>query len=158
MATYNDYISYFKGLADKYLANAVDYKTFYRAGLDEFLNGMTTVGNYPVMLLDKYDFVYSDNGFDNVRKKRTVAFIIYDHIDDINDYDAIDAAYDNSEIIVDKIYNQIREDKKNPVCAAFLQTADLTNVQVTPVPNQSNGDYGYFITINVSSVHDTRIL
>jgi len=154
MATYNDYIAYFKGLADLFLANAPNNKTFYRAGLDEFLNGMTTDGNYPCMLLDKYDYNYKDNGTDNVRKVRTVAFIIYDHVEDVNDYDAIDIAYDNSEIIVDKIYNQIREDKQNPVCAAFLQYADLSNVQATPVPNPSNGDFGYYITIDVSSVHN----
>jgi len=158
MTTYNDYIAYFKNLADVYLANAPDNKTFYRAGLDEFLNGLTTDGNYPAMLLDKYDYNYNDNGFDNVRKTRTVAFIIFDNVKDTEDYDAIDNAYNNAELIVDKIYNQIKADKVNPDCAAFLQYAELSNVQVTPVPSYSNGDFGYYITIDVSSVHDTRIL
>lgn len=157
MTYFKDYIAYFKGLADTYLANTVDNKTFYRRGLDEFLNGLVTEVNYPCMLLTEYDFVFSDNGFDDVKKNRTVAFMIIDHISDIDDFDAKDTAFDNAEKIVDQIYNQIRADKTDSGQDDFIQYAETNNVQVTPIMMPTNGDYGFYVTINLKSHHNVTI-
>jgi len=157
MATYLDYIQYFSGIANKYLANSPTNKTFYKKGLDEFLNSLTLDGNYPAMLLNKYDYGYNDKGSDNVMKDRTIAFIVFDHVADIQDYDAIDIAIDNSEIIVDKIYNQIREDRRNPECNAFLSSVDMSSFEISPVANYADGNFGFFVILNISSTHNTIV-
>ncbi len=158
MTSFKEYIAYFEGLANQFLANTETNKTFYRKGLDEYLNNLTTDGNFPCMLISSYDFKYEDNGADSVQKKRTVAFIVTDHVDDIDDYDAIDTAMDTCEEKIDFIYNQIRIDRKDPLYSNFLQYADLKNVQVTPVANYSEGNYGFYVTIDVYSHHNTSIL
>jgi len=159
MARHLDYIAYFKMLADLHLANAPGNKTFYKKGLDEFLNGLSLDESaYPAMLLDRADFTYKDNGYDNFTKIRTVAFLIFDHVSDIQDYDAIDLAFDNSEAIIDKIYNQINDDRKNPECAAFLKAVDMNSFQATEAQNSGDGNYGYFVTVEIQSTHNTRLI
>ena len=157
MARYLDYIAYFKNLANEFLANTPEHKTFYKKGLEEFLNGLSEDGNYPAMLLMKYDYRYSDNGSDNVMKDKTIAFVIFDHVDDTEDYDAIDIATDNSEAIIDKIYNRLRQDRRSPECAAFLSSVDMNSIEVSPVENFADANYGYYVTLNINSTHDTRL-
>jgi len=156
MTNFKDYIAYFKGLANTYLANSDINKTFFRKGLDEFLNGLKDV-NYPCMLIEKYDFKYVDNSSDDVKKRRTVAFMIVDHINDIEDYEAMDDAYDITEAIVDKIFNQIRYDRTNANQDSFVQYADVNNIEATPIEHTANGDYGYFVTVEIKSHHNTKI-
>lgn len=158
MTNYTDYTTYFKQLATDYLGHSPEEKHFFRKGLEEFLNGMQTSVNYPALLLDKYDFKYDDNGSDSVRKIRTVAFIICDHNPDGEDYEKTDAIQDSCELIVDKIYNRLRKDIAPPFDQEFLRYAQMSNVQVSPVENYADGNYGYFVTIDIFSLHDTSVL
>jgi len=157
MSKYTDYTAYFKKLAESYLGHSDSEKHFFRKGLEEFLNGLSTNVNYPAMLLGKYDFRFVDNGADNLQKPRTVAFIICDHVADIEDYDAIDAVMDSTELIVDKIYNCIRKDIRPPYSQEFLEYATLGDVQVTPISNYADGAYGWFVTIEIFSHHNATV-
>lgn len=157
MTKYTDYTAYFQQLAIDLLGHSDTEKHFFRKGLDEFLNGMTGQVNYPAMLLEKYDFKYSDNGADNVMKPRTVAFIICDHAKDTEDYNRQDAIMDSTEEIVDKIYNRIRRDIRPPQ-HDFLKYASLGNVQVSPVDNYADGNFGFFVTIEIFSFHNVSIV
>jgi len=153
MTSFTDYIDYFEGLAAKFLKHTSAYKTFYRAGLDEYLNQLRDV-HFPCMLLDTYDFVYEDNGGDSVQKNRTISMIITDHVSDINDYDLIDTAFDNCEQVIDFIFNQIRIDRTDPEANAFIQAARLNNIKAIPVYNYSEGNYGFLVTIDINSYHN----
>jgi hypothetical protein len=157
MSTYTDYTAYFEQLAKDYLEHSSGSKHFFRKGLEEFLNGLSTNVNYPAMLLGKYDYRYTDNGADNVMKPRTIAFIICDHVADIENYDAIDAAMDSTELIIDNIYNRIRKDIRPPFTQEFLEYAKLGDVQVTPIANYADGAYGWFVTIEIHSHHNATI-
>jgi hypothetical protein len=158
MSTYTDYTAYFQKLAETYLNHSTNEKHFFRKGLEEFLNGLSTNVNYPAMLLGKYDYKYTDNGADNIMKPRTVAFIICDHVADMEDYDSIDKAMDSTELIVDKIYNQIRKDIRPPYTDPNFEFAKLGEVQVTPVSNYADGAHGWFVTIEIYSHHDARVV
>ncbi len=156
MTKYTDYTAYFRQLATDLLGHSDSEKHFYRKGLEEFLQGLQTVVNYPAMLLDRYDYKYSDNGADNVMKDRTIAFMIIDNTNDIEDYNRIDEICDLTENIVDKIYNRIRNDIREPN-NAFLKYANLNNIQVSPIENYADATFGYFVTIEILSHHNTTV-
>lgn len=157
MSTYTDYTAYFKQLAVDLIGETDTEKHFFRKGLDEFLNGMSTSVNYPALLLDKYDFKYTDNGGDNIMKVRTIAFIICDHASDIEDYDRLDEITDLTEGLIDRIYNRIRQDAEEPR-NEFLNDVDLGQLQATPVQNYGDGNFGFFVSIPIGTIHNTSIL
>lgn len=157
MAAFLDFIAYFEGLANDYVGNAPNNKTFYKKGLEEFLSGLTTDGNYPSMLLERYDFKYTDNGFDRISKSRTVGLIVFSHVGDTGDYDGIDIAYDECEQIIDKIYNRINYDRRSSGCPDFLRAADMNSFDAVPIMNAADGNYGWFVTFDIESNHNTEL-
>lgn len=157
MTKYTDYTSYFEQLAADLLGHSPEEKHFYRKGLEEFLNGLKTNVNYPALLLEKYDFVINDNGADNVMKPRTIAFIICDHASDIEDYERIDEIMDLTEDLVDRIYNRIHRDIRPPY-HDFLKYAKLNETQASPVENYGDGNFGYYVTMEILSHHNTAVL
>jgi len=157
MTDYTDYTNYFEGLAELFCDHTSNEKHFFRKGLEEFLNGMQTSVNYPALLLNRYDYKYTDNGADNVQKVRTVAFIVCDNVADMEDYTAIDTALDTVEVILDRIYNQIRKDIKPSAQHEFLKYAKLGNVQVTPIENYADCNFGYFVTIEIFTHHNATV-
>ena len=156
MSTYLNYISYFENLANEYLGHTSEEKHFFRKGLEEFLNGLQTSVNYPAMLLDSYDFKYNDNGADDVNKERTIAFLIIDNAADTEDYNRIDEIYNNTEAIIDNIFNRLRADMRWPK-SEFVKHIAINNVQVSPVDNYADANFGYFVTIDILSHHNTTI-
>ncbi len=158
MTNYSDYINYFRALADLLLANTPSHRTFYEKGLDEFLNTLTIDGNYPAMLMGRNEFRLTDTGFDNVKKERSISIVIFDHVDDIQDYDKIAVAFDNSENVIDKMYNKLRADKNNPQCADFSKYIDLSNIEVLSVENEGDGNYGYLFELTIQTTHNTNII
>lgn len=153
MTSYLDYTAYFEQIAVDLLGHSSQEKHFFRKGLEEFLNGLSTQVNYPALLLEKYDFSFTDNGADNVMKERTIAFTICDHAADIEDYDRIDEIMSFTEGVVDKIYNRMRKDMSPPQ-HAFLKNASLGSMRVTPVENKGDGNYGFFVSIGISTYHN----
>lgn len=156
MTKYTDYTNYFKEIAEQFLGHTEVEKHFFRKGLDEFLNGLSTSVNYPALLLDSYDFSFDDNGADNVMKPRTAAFMVIDHVNDIEDYDLIDAAMDRTEEIVNLIYNKMRRDIAPPQ-HEFLNDAQLGTFKVSPLFNKADGNWGWFVTVIISSYHNTSL-
>jgi hypothetical protein len=157
MTKYTDYTAYFEQIARDLFGHTDIEKHFFRKGLEEFLNGMVSTVNYPALLLLKYDYTYDDHGADNMMKVRTIAFIVCDHVSDQEDYTATDSACDITEVLVDKIFNRIYKDIREPR-HEFMQYAELGNVQVTPIENYADGNHGYFVTIQILSHHNTSIL
>ncbi len=157
MTKYTDITKYFKNIANIYLGNSQTNKTFFRKGLDEFLNHIDIVCKTPVMLLERYDFRYTDNMGDNVLKDRTIAFIIMNNVADIDDYEALDTVFDECETIIDKIFNHLRKDA-TPPRHNIMKYSNFNNFDVTPIENQADGNFGYFVTVKISSVHSTKIL
>lgn len=153
MTSYLDYTAYFEQIAIDLLAHSSVEKHFFRKGLEEFLNGLSTSVNYPALLLEKYDFSFTDNGADNVMKERTIAFTICDHAADIEDYDRIDEIMSFTEGIVDQIYNRMRKDMSPPQ-HDFLKNASLGSMRVTPVENKGDGNYGFFVSIGILTYHN----
>lgn len=156
MTKYTDITGYFEALATKYVGHSPTEKRFFRKGLDEFMQSLVIDSQTPVMLLDKYDFRYSDNLADNMFKDRTIAFIIAGRINDIDDYESMDTVYDDCEEIIDNIVNQIRYDM-NPPRHDIMKFSNLNNIQATPIQNTADGNYGYYVTIDISSIHSTLL-
>ncbi len=156
MTSYLDYINYFESIAAEFLNHTPTEKHFFRMGLEEFLNGLQTSVNYPAMLLDKYDYKYIDNGSDDVMKERTIAFLIIDNASDTEDYTRIDNIFDFTENIIDRIFNKIRNDIHYPK-NDFLKYIYLNNIEVTPVENYADGNYGYFVSMQLATHHNTTL-
>ena len=156
MTNYTDYIKYFEQLAVDFCGHDVSEKHFYRKGLEEFLNGLTTSVNYPALLLDRYDYTFEEHGADNYQKVRTVAFIICDHVTDGENYDSIENALNVSENITDRIFNRILRDITEPR-HEFLKYSSINNMRVTPAENYADGNYGYFVSIVINTHHNTAL-
>jgi len=156
MTKYSDYTAYFEQIAVEFFGHTPTEKHFFRKGLPEFLKGLSTDVNYPALLLDRYDYRYNDNGYDSVTKLRTVAFMVIDNSSDIEDYQRIDEIMTNTEILVDQIINKMRKDKHYPK-NEFLQGFDVNSVQVTPIENNADSTFGFFVTADIISVHPTEI-
>ncbi len=156
MSKYLDYIAYFEQIAIDLLGHSDTEKHFFRKGLQEFLNGLQTSVNYPALLLDRYDYKYSDNGSDDVNKERTVAFLVIDNAVDTEDYKRIDDIYNSTEEIIDQIFNRVRDNMHYPK-DDFLKFAQINNVQVSPVQNYADSNYGYFVTMDIASHHNVTI-
>ncbi|GEM_PF-4293305 len=154
MTKYSDIVNYFRAFAEKYLAHTPTHKTFYMKGLDEFLNSLTVDGNYPCMLFHKYDFRIGDNSYDSLTKDRVVAFSVIGHVSDIDDYEAQTEVMDECEEIINYIVNDMRadaRDQRNDV----VPFTKMDSVQATVLENYADGNFGYYVTVDISSVHKT---
>jgi len=154
MNTYTSYTAYFEQIAIDFFGHTESEKHFYRKGLEEFLNGLSTDVRYPALLLGKYDFTMEEVGADNWMKNRNIAFIICDHVADQEDYSLGDNAADITEDLFNKIFNRIVADITEPR-HDFLQWAKLGNIRATPVQNYADGNHGFFVTIDILSHHNT---
>ena len=153
MTKYSDIKNYFKQIAIDLLNHTEEDKRFFRKGLDEFLNNLQIAANGPIMLLENYDFSYGDNSYDSLTKIRTVGFIIARRVRDISDYDAVDLAYEDCELIVDSIIDKFKSDSKDQR-DTIMKFASINEIQATPIQNIADGFYGHFVTFDVSSIHN----
>ena len=100
-AKFSDLVKYFEKLASEHIEikHTAQNKHFYRFELDEVLTGMCSNIKYPALILEAYDFNYSESNSDNIRKKRSGAFILIDRVSDMKDFNRIHEVWDNMEMI-----------------------------------------------------------
>ena len=154
---FSEIITYFRTLATQHvtIGHSLAEKHFYRFELEEILSNLKNV-NYPALILEGYRYSLSDKQSDNVMKERTGAFVLVDHLRDINDFDKMHEIWDNMESICDQMIARIKSDKRNPAIKA-IRDFDLGSVQVALIANETDNNYGIRCTFTISSSFTTDV-
>ena len=148
---FKDLIAYFKYIASSHIAlqHTDENKHFFRFELEEVLTGIRSSINYPALILEGYDFGYSDNNSDNLMKCRNGAFILLDHAMHADDFDRIDEIYDEMESIADDILAKIKADKRN-LSVPFIAGFDINKTEGQMLKGNDQ-TFGIRITFTIDS-------
>ena len=137
-----DLVSYFQTLASQHIR----IKKFYRFELDEVLTSLRDIQT-PCLIMEGYKFSFTDNKSDNILKTRGGAFILLDHVQDIGDFNAIHAAWDNLEEIGDDILARIRSDRH--VLSSPVQNFPIEAVEAQLISTDLGNFYGIRFTFDI---------
>jgi hypothetical protein len=151
-AKFSDLVSYLKSIAEKHIEiqHSAAAKHFYRFELDEVLTGMCSNIKYPAIILEAYDFSYKESGSDNIRKKRSGAFIILGKVKDLKDFDAIHTLWDQCEEIGNDILIKMKDDKESGLYPV-LRDFDIAECSGNPLSVVELGQHGVRFTFNLDS-------
>ena len=139
-----DLVEYFESLAigHKSILHSPSEKHFFRFELEEFMTGMKSRINYPALILEGYDFQFTDSTSDNVHKVINCAFMLVGKISDKGDYDAIHALWDQLEEIGDELIVKILDDKRNRN-VEVLSYFNIGDVSGAPLTDMNLIHYGF---------------
>ncbi len=151
-AKFSDLVEYFRSLAEKHIdiRHSATAKHFYRFELDEVITGMCSNIKYPAFILEAYDFSYRESNSDNIRKKRTGAFIIMDRVKDQKNFDEIHEVWEKCEEIGNDIVIKMRDDKESGLYPV-LRDFNIGEVEGIPFPVISLGQYGVRFSFGMES-------
>lgn len=157
-AKFNDLVTYFKSLAERHvdIRHSATAKHFYRFDLDEVITGMCSNIKYPAFILEGYDFNYRESDSDNIRKKRSGAFIIIDRVKDQKNFDEIHEAWDKCEEIGNDFLMKMREDKESGLYPV-LRDFNISEVEGIPFPVISLGQYGVRFSFSMESAVNNEV-
>lgn len=158
MADFSDLVTYFETLATEHISigHSASAKHFYRFELEEVITGLCTNLKFPALVLEGYDFNFSDSDSDNVRKRRNGAFILIDKVQDLKDYSRIHEVWDNLEAIGTDILVRMLSDKRSrtvPVLTGF-EISECAG-QLLSVPQL--GQHGIRFTFSLESAVNNDI-
>jgi hypothetical protein len=156
---FSDLITYFEILSRQHvqIRHSDQEKHFFHFEVDEVLAGINrTDVNYPMLVLEGYNFGFTDQNSDNLIKNRSGAFILLRQITDQSDYSQVHEVWDQLEQIGDDILSRIRSDKQSrrvPVVRDF----NLDSVQASLLINAYGNNAGIRYTFTISSVQTADV-
>lgn len=159
MANFSELIAYFENIAKSHLdiLHTETEKHFFRFELDEVLQGINrTDVAYPMLILEGYNYNYTDNNSDNILKNRSGAFILLDHCPDFSDYQKVHEIWDKLEAIADDILIRIKSDKRNPA-AKVVRGFEFSSVESNLIANEIGNAIGIRISFTMSSPVQTQV-
>lgn len=152
MAKFSDLIKYFQGLAETHIdiLHSEQEKHFFRFEIDEVLAGINRSDvNFPMLILEGYNFGYTDNKSDNLLKNRRGAFVLLDHISDPTDHNELHDVWEELEVIGDDILLKIKADKRNPNTPA-VRDFDFASAEASLIMNEVGSTAGIRYTFTIS--------
>jgi hypothetical protein len=155
---FSEIIAYFEDIAKKHKAigHSNSEKHFFRLELDEFYAGLRNDINYPALVLEGYDFNFTDNKSDNVIKNRNGAFMLIDHCAEADDFDRIHQIWDALEEIGDDILIKILADKRDRTVTT-VRDFDMNNVEATLIANDVDQNYGIRFQFQISTLKSNDV-
>ena len=146
-----DLVAYFEQIArnHKDIRHTDSEKHFFRFELEEMLTGMRSKINYPALVLEGYDFEFTDEKSDNVHKRLNCAFMILGKVTDKGDFDLIHDLWDRLEEIGDEIIIRILSDKRSRV-VPVLTYFSMNSVNGAPLTDLQLVHYGYRYAFTLS--------
>lgn len=151
-AKFSDLLAYFENIARAHvdILHSTKDKHFYRFELDEVLTGICSNIKYPALILEAYDFNYRESGSDNIRKRRSGAFILIDKVSDMKDYNKIHEVWDHMEVIGEDILVKMKADKESRL-VPVLRDFNINECEGTPLAIPQLGQHGVRFTFNLTS-------
>lgn len=153
MSSFSDLVTYFETLArqHKSIGHSDSEKHFFRFEIEEVLAGINrTDSEYPMLVMEGYNFDYTDNKSDNILKNRNGAFMLIDVVNDITDYDQVHEVWNRMESIGDDILARIKADKRN-VLTPVVRDFSFASVQAIPIINETGNNAGIRYTFSLVS-------
>lgn len=150
---FSDLIAYFESLATRHrdIRHSQHEKHFFRFEVDEVLAGINrTDVAYPMLVLEGYNFGFTDQNSDNLIKNRSGAFILLGQISDISDYSQVHEVWDSLEQLGDDILARIRSDKQSRK-VQVVRDFNLDSVQASLLVNAYGNNAGIRYTFTISS-------
>jgi len=149
---FTDIVKYFEGIArkNKQILHSDTEKHFFRLELDELLVGLKSVVNYPALNLEAYDYDLLDANSDNVIKQRHLAFSVFDHLENTDDFDRMHEIWDQCENICDDIISKIKNDKRD-ITIGVVKDFDLNTVKGRPFSNEIDNIFGIRVMLDMGS-------
>jgi hypothetical protein len=157
-AKFSDLVKYFEELASKHIEikHTAKEKHFYRFELDEVITGLCSNIKYPALILESYDFNYSESGSDNIRKKRSGAFILLDRVSDMKDFNRIHEVWDAMELIGDDILVKMKADKESRL-VPVLRDFNINECDGILLTVPQLGQHGVRFTFNLTSPVNNKV-
>lgn len=109
---------------------------------------------YPAVVMEKASYKYSGEEIAYTKDRDYLIFVM-DHVDDTGDYDQIDSVTDKCEQILDELFNQILEDKRQRKYK-FILGFSLPGTEAEPVYNKDNSLYGVSATFTMTSGYTAK--
>ena len=153
MSSFSDLVTYFENLARRHksILHTDQEKHFFRFEIEEVLAGINRTDTvYPLLVLEGYNFEYTDNKSDNILKNRNIAFILLDVVHDITDATEIHDVWNRMESIGDDILARLKADKRNPQ-TPVVRDFGFSTVRAIPIINEVGNNCGMRYTFSMSS-------
>jgi hypothetical protein len=157
-AKFSDLVAYFEQIASKHteIRHSAKDKHFYRFELDEILTGLCSNIKYPALILEGYDFNYSESNSDNIRKRRSGAFVLIDKVSDMKDFDRIHQVWDHMELIGEDILIKMRDDKSTG-SVPVLRDFNINECDGVPLTVPQLGQHGVRFTFSLTSAVNCNV-
>ncbi len=159
MSNFSDLISYFETLATEHVSirHSEANKHFFRFEIDEVLAGLNRTDiSFPLLIMEGYNFDFTDNRSDNVIKNRSGAFVLLGQITDPSDYSSVHDVWDELEEIGDDIIARIRSDKESRL-VPVVRNFSLESIKASLILNEIGNHAGIRFTFTISSPLDTEV-
>lgn len=149
----SNYIAYFENLAKLHaeILHTDTEKHFFRMESSEIINGMTSEVNWPVMILEAYDFNLLSRNTNNVLKSQNGSFMILMKPDNEQDFDSIHDIWGKCERIGSEIITRMFNDRYD--VAEPVVGFDMNSVTAHPVATDIEGSYGYRFNFSLINRH-----
>jgi hypothetical protein len=154
-AKFSDLVEYFEKIATEHIEikHSAANKHFYRFELDEVLTGMCGPIKYPALILEGYEINYAESTSDNIRKRRSGAFILLDKVNDLKDFNRIHEVWDEMEVIGDDILVKMKADKESRL-VPVLRDFNINECSGTLLSINELGQHGIRFTFNITSAQN----
>jgi hypothetical protein len=154
-AKFSDLVAYFQKIASEHvdIQHSATNKHFYRFELDEVLTGMCGNMKYPALILESYEINYSESTSDNIRKRRSGAFILLDKVKDLKDFNRVHEVWDEMEVIGDDILVKMKADKESRL-VPVLRDFNINECSGTLLSIAELGQHGIRFTFNITGAQN----
>jgi len=156
---YSELEQYFESLATnhKSINHTPTSKHFFRIDAEEVLIKITTEVNYPFLSLERAEYTLNGPHSDNVGQIRTIGLMYVDKFVE-DDYDRINAIYDEAEIVARDIVNRLWYDLENRTEPSLLRGFNFNTVNVQHLPQHpTDHTTGVRITFTLDSKYNRAI-
>ena len=154
---FSELVTYFELLASSHvkIRHSEANKHFYLFEIDEVLDGLRNEINYPAFIMEGYDFGYKDNLSDNEMKDRNAAFILLDHVDNLDDFGAMHEKWDELEAIGDDIIARMKYDKRQN--EKIIRNLDVNSIEGTLIRADADNNVGIRFSFTISSPQNLEV-
>ena len=139
----NNYISYFKDIAERHK----DIKGFYVMDINELEGDVRSKLQYPALVLTALTGDISGSNEDNILNNLKSGFIVLQHVKDINDYKSEMDAMASSYKIGLQIISKIRYDVEH--CSDAIADIDLNTLKYEMMGPVYDNDWGVMFTSDI---------
>jgi len=150
MATLNDFNTFFKNIAINHVSirHTEQEKHFCSMEAEEVLSGMKQGVHFRLLVLETYEFGFSDKDSDNVSKNRICGLMLLDLPKNKEDFTERTALMSDIEETVDEILRMMVKKRNHPYNNPVLKDFDINTVNVIPLMNGPDGSCGFRIVFD----------